>query len=73
MNALDGTVAGGDDSSWLGQANPSNTMLDSDNNQMENLGPLKYSTSGDRGSGFFPTPAKIGLWQEFGVLGRTFA
>lgn len=47
-------------------------LLDSDNNQMENLGPLENSTSGDRGSGYFSTPAKIGLWQAFGVLGRTF-
>lgn len=32
-----------------GQGNPSNAMLDSDNNQMENLGPLENSTLGDRG------------------------
>ncbi|KAG6355905.1 hypothetical protein INS49_015289 [Diaporthe citri] len=49
VNALDGPVAGGDGSSWLGQGNPSNTTLDSDNNQMENLGPLDNSISGDRG------------------------
>lgn len=39
-----------------GQGNPSNGM--SDNSQMENLGPLENSTSGDRGSGYFPTPCK---------------
>lgn len=36
-----------------GQGNPSNVMLYSDDNQMQNLVPLKISTSGDGGSGYF--------------------
>lgn len=60
-----------------GQGNPSNALLDSDNNQIENLGPTKNSTSGDRDSGYFSTSAKIGLGSSPGSrpklgLGRTF-
>jgi hypothetical protein len=52
---------------WTRKPEQPPRALYSDNNQMQNLGPLKNSASGDHASGSSATTAEI--WTEAGIRG----